>query len=270
MTLDAPAAPAPPLLLDLVRAGEWRRAAATANAQGADVDVIDALQTIHAVQDDIRARRYVAARNRLQAYREVAASLPGDVGAELRLYVQPDALIEALHALEGSQRESDPDALANRLAGALAQPLTRAEALNAQGVLQAMLGHEAQAREVFSAAREADPGHYRALTNLGNLDMEAGHFAQAEQTYREVIQMAPEYDGGHHNLGVSVRRQGRVAEGVRSIRQAQRLAMKRSREDTQAEVKEQFARRPVLKYARVVVIAALLLIVFLALRGPGT
>ncbi len=257
-------------LTDLIRAGEWRRAAATANVLGESADLIDVLQTLRVMQDEIRARRYAGARHQLATYQEAAADLQHPLAGELRLYVHPEAVLEALNALEAAQRETDAPALAQRLAGALAQPLTRAEALNAQGVLFAMLGEETQARAALDAARAADPGHYRALTNLGNLDLEAGRFAQAETIYRDVIRLAPEYDGGHHNLGVAVRRQGRVAEGVRYIRQGQRLAMKRSRDDTQAEVKEQFRRNPNLKYLRLAVLAVLALIIFLALRGAGS
>lgn len=268
MTTDTPVAP--PSLADLIRAGDWRRAAATASVQGESPELIDALQILRSVQGEIRARRYPAARQQLLAYQAVTRELAHPLAAELRLYVHPDAVLEALNALEAAQKEPDAQVLAERLAGALAQPLTRAEALNAQGVLHAMLDDEAQARAALDAARAADPGHYRALTNLGNLELEAGRFAEAETIYREVIRLAPEYDGGHHNLGVAVRRQGRVAEGVRHIRQGQRLAMKRSREDTQAEVKEQFSRNPNLKYLRFAVLAVLALIVFLALRGAGS
>ncbi|AKH18179.1 tetratricopeptide repeat protein [Deinococcus soli (ex Cha et al. 2016)] len=271
MTAGTPPAPpaAPATLGDLIRAGEWRRAAATANVLGESADLVDALQTLRVVQDEIRARRYPAARQQLAAYREAAGTLTHPLAGDLRLYVHPDEVSRALDALEAQRRTDDPAALRAALEGALAQPLTRAEALNALGVLHAMLGDEAQAREALTAAREADPGHYRALTNLGNLDMEAGRFAEAEAIYREVLTLAPEYDGGHHNLGVAVRRQGRVAEGVRHIRQGQRLSMKRSREDTRAEAKEQLSRTPGLKYLRFLLLAAAALIIFLALRGAG-
>ncbi|GGR82840.1 tetratricopeptide repeat protein [Deinococcus sedimenti] len=262
--------PAPAALSDLIRAGAWRRAAATASVLGESADLVDALQTLRVVQDEIRARRYPAARQQLAAYASVADSLTHPLAAELRLYVHPGEVMQALDALEAQRRADDPAALRGALAGALAQPLTRAEALNALGVLHAMLGDEAQAREALTAAREADPGHYRALTNLGNLDMEAGRFAQAEAIYREVLALEPDYDGGHHNLGVAVRRQGRVAEGVRHIRHGQRLAMKRSREDTRAEAKEQLSRTPALKYLRFVLLAVAALVIFLVLRGAGS
>ncbi|WP_198170424.1 tetratricopeptide repeat protein [Deinococcus arboris] len=265
--LQAPA----PSLADLVTAGEWRRAAATAQFANEPVVVQEALEALLALQNAVRARRYPSARRALGEYRQAltegAAAHP--LLGSLAGQVPPDALGAALLALDSQQKETDPAALQAALAGALALPLTRAEALNMQGVLYAVRGEEADARRVLDDARVADPGHYRALTNLGNLDMEAGRFAEAEAIYREVLRIDPEYDGGHHNLGVALRRQGRVAEGVKSIRQGQRLAMKRSKDDTDAEMKERFATNPVMKNMRWVVLGVLALIIFLALRGGG-
>ncbi|MDL2345974.1 tetratricopeptide repeat protein, partial [Deinococcus sp. MIMF12] len=117
------------------------------------------------------------------------------------------------------------------LAPALAHPLTRPEALNALGVLHALREEGQEAREQFGAALTHDPGHYRAGTNLGNLDLEEGRLAEAEARYREVIRVQPDYDGAHHNLGVALRRQGRLAESVASIRRAQRLGLKGSQRE---------------------------------------
>ncbi|MBZ9713011.1 tetratricopeptide repeat protein [Deinococcus multiflagellatus] len=261
-------APALPPVRDLVAAGDWRRAAITARLAGETAAVQEALGALDGVQDAVRARRYPSARRALGEYRRALDDAEGEpLLAGLRAQVPPDEVLAALNALEGSQKETEPAALKERLLGALTLPLTRAEALNMQGVLYAVRGEADDARRVLDEARVADPGHYRALTNLGNLDMEAGRFAQAEAVYREVLRLNPDYDGGHHNLGVALRRQGKVAEGVRSIRRGQRLAMKRSKDDTDAEMKERFAASPALRNLRWGLLAGLGLIVYLALRG---
>ncbi|GGS23758.1 hypothetical protein GCM10008961_14100 [Deinococcus knuensis] len=264
----APAAP-PVLLADLIGQREWRRALATARAQGAPLDLEQALDTVLTVQSAVRARRYPAARQAAAELAPLLPAVPEPEGSALRAQVDPQELTGALRALDAGQKVADPAELAALLAGALAQPLTRAEALNMQGILHAVSGEAGQARAVLEEAMQADPGHYRALTNLGNLDMEAGQFAAAEAVYRQVLTLNPDYDGGHHNLGVALRRQGRVAEGVKSIRRGQQLSMKRSKEDTNAEMKEQFAQNPAMKNLRWVLIAVAALIVFLVVRGVG-
>lgn len=260
---------APPALSALIAAGDWRRAAATAGAQEEPVQVQEALLALRGAQEALRARRYPEVRRWLGEYRAALDDAPHPLLEVLRRSVEPGAALEAVAALEGAQKETDPDTLSARLSGALNLTLTRPEALNMQGILLAMLGRSDDAHAALSAALSVDPGHYRALTNLGNLDMEAGRYAQAEATYREVLRLNPEYDGGHHNLGVAVRRQGRISEGVGHIRRGQRLAMKRSRDDTEAEVKEQFARTPVLKQLRWVVLGVLGVVAVLFLRGGG-
>ncbi|GAA0520079.1 tetratricopeptide repeat protein [Deinococcus depolymerans] len=269
--MSGPAVPTdrPVSLVELIGAGDWSRARGAARAQGAPLDLEEALDAALAFRDELRARRYPAVRRALADLTRLLPLLTGEEGVALRAALDAPALSVAVEALERSQKITEPDAMAAALAGALALPATRAEALNQQGVLLAVLGEPDRAREVLEAALQADPGHYRALTNLGNLDMEAGRYAQAEAIYRRVLILNPEYDGGHHNLGVALRRQGRVAEGVRSIRQGQRLSMKRSKTDTEAEMKEQFARSPAMRNLRWVLLAVAALIVFLAVRGVG-
>ncbi|GGL74805.1 hypothetical protein GCM10010840_11090 [Deinococcus aerolatus] len=269
-----PSAAAPAALPDLgevIRAGEWRRALAVSRVNGAGPDIQEALEAVFRFQETVRARRYPSARRALADYREALAGKADAAELSvLRRVADPDVLATALEALAAHLKEPDPEILAAGLAPALSEPLTRAEALNIQGVLMALQEQGAGARTLFEQALEADAGHYRALTNLGNLDIEAGDYAGAEARYREVIRLNPDYDGGHHNLGVALRRQGKMGEAVRSIRRGQRLGMKRSKEDADAEVKAQFAANPLFKGMRWVLIAVVVLVLFLALRGALT
>ncbi|WP_034409115.1 tetratricopeptide repeat protein [Deinococcus murrayi] len=220
----------PPDWRTFARAGEWRRALAAARLSG-EGEVAALLEATCGVQEHVRARRLVRARRALgglQARLEDSTS-PGEA-ARLRGLVDVGGLDAALGALEqqrqGHEAETDPAVLAAQLAPALAHPLTRAEALNALGVLHALRGEGEEARRQFGAALAHDAGHYRALTNLGNLDLEEGRPAEAEARYREAIRLQPDYDGAHHNLGVALRRQGRLAESVASLRRAQRLSLR--------------------------------------------
>ena len=136
------------------------------------------------------------------------------------------------------------------------------------GVLHALRGEPEAARAVFEEALLSDPGHYRAVTNIGNLELEAGQPALAEARYREVLRLNPDYDGAYHNLGVALRRQGKVHESVGAIRRAQRLSMKRSQEEAREDLREQFRQGGMWRSLRWVLVVALLLL-FLIMRGLG-
>ncbi|MEF2277539.1 tetratricopeptide repeat protein [Deinococcus sp. YIM 134068] len=266
-------AAAPPDWTAFARAGEWGRALSAARIGTAPAELTEVLGSVSAVQEAVRARRLPQARRAWVGLEEALRELGGGERALLTSLLGPEELGAALGVLEGLGRgtsgESDPEALRERLAPALAHPLTRAEALNALGVLHALREEPEEARARFGEALGADAGHYRALTNLGNLDLEAGHPAEAEARYREALRFNPDFDGAHHNLGVALRRQGRVHEAVGSIRRAQRLSVRRSQEDTRAEMREQFRTSARLRLLRWVLLAVAALVLFLILRGTG-
>ncbi|BDP41583.1 hypothetical protein DAETH_15520 [Deinococcus aetherius] len=270
-----PNATTPPDWAAFARAGEWRRALAAARVTGAPPELTEALEAVLSVQEGVRARRSPQVRRALGRLEEALGALVarglGGERALLDTLVSPRGLEGALACLEGLGRgtggETETEALRERLAPALAHPLTRAEALNALGVLHALREEPGEARACFEEAQAADPGHYRALTNLGNLDLEAGRAAQAEARYREVLRLNPDFDGAHHNLGVALRRQGRVHESVGSIRRAQRLGVRRSQEDTREEMREGFRRDARLRTVRVVLLVLAVLVLFLVVRG---
>ncbi|EYB67655.1 hypothetical protein DEIPH_ctg033orf0073 [Deinococcus phoenicis] len=271
----SPPLDAPPDWGTFARDGEWRRALAAARITVAPAELREALERVVDLQGAVRARRFPQARRAWTGLQEALEAAQGQgltgEAALLRSLVRPDALGEALAVLEGLGRgpggETEPDALRERLAPAFAHPLTRAEALNAVGVLHALHGEAELARAVFGEALAADPSHYRAVTNIGNLELEAGHPAQAETRYREVLRLNPDYDGAHHNLGVALRRQGKLHESVGSIRRAQRLGVKRSQEDSREDLREQFRGNTTFRSLRWVLLAAGLLVLFLIVRG---
>lgn len=273
-TPGAPAGPTPtqPDWKPFARNGEWRRAQAAATLSFAPPSLIAALTSLSAFQEDVRARRYPAARRALEAYavglQDTQAETQGEA-ALLRTLAEPEMLRRALGALDQGAAERDPAGLQACLAPAEAHPLTRAEALNALGVLHALRTEAGAARGRFEEALAHDPGHYRARMNLGNLALEAGDPQQAEAEYREVLKLAPDYDGAHHNLGVALRRQGKVYESVGSIRKAQRLGVRRSQQEGREELREQFKNSPKLRLVRVAVIAVVVVIAALLLFSRG-
>jgi lipoprotein NlpI len=129
-------------------------------------------------------------------------------------------------ALEAIARGRFDDAVA-RLDALLQDPkLTpadRAFYLNKRGVARISLGHAAAAREDFEGALLCMPRFAPSMANLGNLLIEEGDLAGAIAHYEAAIAADDDCAVAHFNLGVAYKRAGRVDEGVRAMRKAQRL-----------------------------------------------
>jgi tetratricopeptide (TPR) repeat protein len=110
--------------------------------------------------------------------------------------------------------------------------LTRAEAENQLGVLAAVVENREAARTHFQTALSHDPRHYRAMTNLGNLELEAGRLQEAETRYREVIRLNPDYSVVYNNLAAVMKKQGKRSEAVAFLKKAQNLSVRELRGDT--------------------------------------
>jgi tetratricopeptide (TPR) repeat protein len=95
--------------------------------------------------------------------------------------------------------------------------------LNKRGVARIGLQRREQARADFEAALELNPSFAPAIANLGNLLLEAGDLDGAINAYERAIACDGDYAVAYFNLGVAYKRRGRVADGVRALRQAQRL-----------------------------------------------
>ena len=99
----------------------------------------------------------------------------------------------------------------------------RAFLLNKRGVARIGLQQRELARTDFEAAVEIAPTFAPAIANLGNLSLEAGDLAGAIAAYERAIACDADYAVAYLNLGVAYKRSGRVADGVRALRQAHRL-----------------------------------------------
>lgn len=99
----------------------------------------------------------------------------------------------------------------------------RAFLLNKRGVARIGLQQRELAQSDFEAALGIDASFAPAIANLGNLLLEAGDLDAAIAAYERAIACDADYAVAYFNLGVAYKRRGRVAEGVRALRQAQRL-----------------------------------------------
>jgi tetratricopeptide (TPR) repeat protein len=250
-----------------LREGEYRRALAAARLGQAGPETEAALEDLYDLRESVRARRLALARRQAE---KLAAHLSElQAPGEFRLLVNVSGLSAGLEALIAAERErlSDAASLEAHLQPALEAPLTRAEALNTLGVLHALQEREAQARQLFGEAIACDAGHYRALTNLGNMVLEAGDASGAEQLYRQAIALNSDYAGAHHNLGVALRKQGRLNESVKAIKAGQRLSVRQTRRDQDDELRADPKTQTLVQRLRIVMLIVIVVLVLLAVRG---
>jgi len=250
-----------------LRAGEYRRALAAARVGHAEEALQAALENLFDLQEALRARRLLLA-SRLSAQLSThVAELQQP--ADFRAVIDPRHLEAGVAALLTAEQErlADETGLTAKLEPALQSALTRAEALNTLGVLHALQDREGQARQAFGEAFAHDPGHYRALTNLGNMALEGGDPASAEQLYRQAIALNGDYAGAHHNLGVALRKLGRLNDSVRAIKAGQRLSVRQTKRDQDDELKSSPGTQRTVQLLRIGLAVVVVLLVLLALRG---
>ena len=108
------------------------------------------------------------------------------------------------------------------LASEVAGDADRAFLLNKRGVARMGAGRHEEARADFHAALEFGP-FAPALTNLGNLALESGDLDGAIAHYEAALKADDEYFNAHWSLGVAYKRAGRIDDGVRELRRAQKL-----------------------------------------------
>jgi tetratricopeptide (TPR) repeat protein len=219
-----------------LEAGEWESALGKLRALELvgqhDPDLERALLLLIDFMDALRAKNY-------------SGALKIQKDGWVRLGIVEDGVKEALEALleaEANWRVGESKVKAVLLLAAQ-HPMTRAEAQNQLGVLEAVLEHKDEARTHFQAALAADPKHFRAMTNLGNLELEAGRLVEAEARYREVIRLNPDYSVVYNNLAAVMRKLGKRSESVAFLKKAQSLSVREVRGDTRGTRLDGFAVR---------------------------
>jgi lipoprotein NlpI len=129
----------------------------------------------------------------------------------------------ALRALQRGEFSIAETELTSLLAASQLSMHDRVFLLNKRGVARIGLHLHENARADFEAALELDSSFAPAIANLGNLLLEAGDLDGAIVAYERAIKCDAEYAVAYFNLGVAYKRRGRVADGVRALRQAQRI-----------------------------------------------
>jgi predicted TPR repeat methyltransferase len=84
-------------------------------------------------------------------------------------------------------------------------------------------GEIGPAEALYRRALDAEPGHHRALNNLGSICEAQGRTAEAEQAYRRALAAAPDSAVVHFNLGRLVHLGGRLSEAEALYRSAAAL-----------------------------------------------
>ncbi len=186
-----------------------------------NTDSQESLERLVAFMECLRAKNYVGAKK---------VSRDGWTDLEVQVFglEQP---IDALILAEDSWRNGDEKVRA-ALQPALEHPLTKSEAHNQLGVLEAVCEQPELARQHFQAALASDSRHHRAITNLGNLELEAGNLQTAEMRYREALKLNPEYSVAYNNLAAVLKRQGKRGEAVDMLKKSQRMSLKEIRGQT--------------------------------------
>lgn len=192
-------------------------------------EMLAAVQAMMALLGAVRSKQF------LKALRQVPNLEP------LREFLSPEALKGAIENLQQTEDKeiNQPEELTRVLQQALDNPYTRAEALNRIGVLHVRLKDAVQARVHFDQAIQADPKHFRAITNLGNLALEAGNNQEAESLYKRALELNPEYHLAHNNLAVLQRKQKRIGDSIKSLKKSQRFEQRaiseKAREESRAQ-----------------------------------
>jgi tetratricopeptide (TPR) repeat protein len=154
---------------------------------------------------------------RLKDYAKVRKVL----GAETQVlgtYFQPGEVEAALQAFASD----DP----GRIEPYTGHPFLGAEAHAVIGLQRVREANAAAARQAFEAALALDPGHFRAITNLGNLEFEFGPPDAAIAHYQQALKLHSEYAPAHQGLAAAYRKQGQIGLSVQHLKKANRSVLK--------------------------------------------
>lgn len=192
---------------ELLQAGDLENSRARLKAgEGSPADLA-AYEILIEVRDRLRQRDYFGLGKFLER-----------AGSELEGYIDLAQFRAGLEVLDHGDSEA--------LEAWKGVPYLAAEACCAQGVQWARAGQTEQARAAFEQALRLDPGHYRSLTNLGNLALEAGEAQVAIDWYQKALALNPDYPGTHHNLAAAYRKLRQLDKSVYHLKKSQQLTLR--------------------------------------------
>jgi len=108
----------------------------------------------------------------------------------------------------------------------LAHPVVGAEAWVQKGLLDVAEGRLEAARDAFAEAARRDRQHWRALTNLGNAELELGNLDAAEAAYAKAEKANENYPEVYQGMAALEKRRGRIDRMVRWLKKAQKLRLR--------------------------------------------
>lgn len=194
-------------MLELLRSAQYEEARARLKAgEGSDAD-LEAYDVLLSLRDRLRFKDYLGAKRMLEKN-----------AAFVQDYVDLAQIYQGLEALDSDQLET-LDSWKNH-------PQLASEAWCASGLVLIRSGRKEEAREAFNQALALDKGHYRALTNLGNLLHEEGQLEEAIATYLRSLEMNPDFAGTHHNLAAAYRKQKKLDKSVYHLKRSQQLTLR--------------------------------------------
>ena len=222
-----------------------------------DTERLTLLKRLGEVLESLREKRYAQAVKLASALESVAD-------------FEPQPLRAGVATLEKSGKHLDRGEAEEALAllDEVLYPLITAERETQRGTAYVFLGEAKTAETAFSSAAELDPRHYRALTNLGNVQLEAGRTDEAIVLYERAIRLNENFPNAHHNLGVAYRRKGQVNKSVAAIRRAQKVSRRRDGEEARGAVRS-FAGTQGRKYFKWVLYGVGAVVVYFVLRAQG-
>lgn len=224
-----------------------------------DPRVQAALSGLSDVQALVRRKGWRRARRRLEQIEDRPAFIPWS-----RLEADLDRLQRAGEALDRRR----PDEAAAELDAVPSGTLFVAEVETQRGTALIYDDRTEEAAACFRRALEADPRHYRALTNLGNVALEQGRVDDAIAAYQRALELNDAFANAHHNLAVAYRRKGELGKSVRSLRRAQRLMQRRDADDARERLGSLTGRRAGRLLRWVLTIAAAVML-YLVLKSRG-
>ncbi|ADR35518.1 Tetratricopeptide TPR_1 repeat-containing protein [Oceanithermus profundus DSM 14977] len=183
---------------------EGRIAEALARVRLAGEGPREALEALERIRLSLRMRDAEGARAAAEAGRQALAEL-----------IDVEELERAL-----------ADLAEERFEDWLAHPVVGAEAWVQKGLLDVAEGRLADARDAFAEAARRDRQHWRALTNLGNAELELGNLDAAEAAYAEAVKANENYPEVYQGMAALEKRRGRIDRMVRLLKKAQKMRLR--------------------------------------------
>ncbi len=183
------------------------------------------LKTLQNIFSYLREKRYFLAR-------QLADEISSTILDKEKLKLQIDDLKMADRYINSQE----PQKAEKLLLGMGSSPL-EAEKLTLLGTTYVYLDNLDKAKYNLQEALNYDPKHFRAITNLANLNLEANHLDDAIAGYQRALSINDSFSGALHNMAVAYRKKGQLNQSVNFLKKAQRAKNKELRNEARESLK---------------------------------